>query len=82
MLPVITTYLKNLFDTKIGIAPVGEYLKEITTVFDGEPVNFLLADIPAIVIEPIDSAMEKKNQYYEATWRIKVSVVVPSNQFY
>ena len=82
MLPAITTYLKDLFETKIKEATEGEYLKEITTVFDGEPASYDIASIPAIVIESVDSAMQKKNQYYEATWRIKISIIVPSNKFY
>jgi len=82
MLPLITTYLKTLFETAITNATAWSDLEKIKTVFDGDPIAYNEKNLPAIIIEPIDSALEKMNQYYESTWRIKISVVVATKQFY
>jgi len=79
------THLKTLFETTIADAianaPTVE-LSQIVNVFDGDPITYNEADLPAIILEPMDTALQKENQYYEATWRIKISVVVASKQFY
>ena len=88
MLPEIITYLKGLFETQIAAAKalvsdtVIIPLADILNVFDGDPLNYNQARLPAIVIEPMDTALWKQNQYYEATRRVKISVLVATKQFY
>jgi len=82
MLPVLTTYLKWLFETKVQASPEGSDLSLIETVFDWDPMNYVQQNLPAIIIEGMDSALSKMNQYYESTRRIKISVVIATKQFY
>ena len=82
MIGSITTYLKNLFDGIVQTATAGSQFYDIKMVFDGDPLSYIQQNLPAIVIEPIDSALQKKNQYYEETYRIKISVVVATKQLY
>lgn len=82
MIGSITTYLKNLFDGKVQTATEWSQFYEIKTVFDGDPLNYDQQNLPAIVIEPMDSSLQKKNQYYEEVYRIKISVVVATKQLY
>lgn len=82
MIWLITTYLKNLFDTKIASSSEWSQFYQIKTVFDGDPMSYPQQYLPAIAIEAMDSSLQKKNQYYEETRRIKISVIVATKQFY
>ena len=45
-------------------------------------MTYIDKNLPAIIIEPMDSALQKQNQYYEETYRIKISFIAATKQFY
>jgi hypothetical protein len=46
------------------------------------PSRFDQSNLPAIVIEVLDSSLEKKNNYYQDIRRVKISVIIATKQFY
>lgn len=82
MISNIAEYLKGVFDAVILASTSTDNINIIKTVYNWKPRSFSDANIPAIVIEAIDSSYEKLNKYYRWVYRLKISVYISQKSTY
>lgn len=82
MIAKLTKYIKDTLDAAILASTSTDLLYPIKTVYNWSPRAFNEANLPAIVVEAIDSSYQKMLWYYKGVYRIKITVKYPSKLKY